>query len=358
MTMRPIDLKPHDYTSAHALPAAMYTDPEYLQSDIDKVLLKNWQLVGHVSQVAEQGDCIVETLLDKPILVIRNNQDQIKAFYNVCRHRAGPVAQQSGNYKSLRCAYHGWNYDLDGQLKSAPEMRTTENFDVCEHKLPELRVALWFGFIFVGFAQQMPELASELEGIDEIIQPIDLKPMQFSHRQEYLIDCNWKVYMDNYLEGYHLPLVHPGLSKLLDYRTYQTQLFERYSYQFSPLDKAEGDVNFYGDGQAHYFCVFPNLMLNILPNRVQTNQIIPVSHNKTRVIFDTFYSDLESEHTKKLIEQDKEFSDEIQVEDVDICEAVQRGLQSGSYQSGPLCAARESGVVHYQNLIREAYSQE
>ena len=181
--------------------------------------------------------------------------------------------------------------------------------------------------------------------------------MSFSHRDEYVIDCNWKVYMDNYLEGYHLPHVHPGLSKLLDYRSYDTILHEWHSYQFSPLDRngEQNPDNFYGEGEAHYYCVFPNLMLNILPGRLQTNLILPVGHDKTKIIFDYYYSDLESQQTQKLIAQDREFSDEVQDEDITICEKVQLGLNSGSYTAGRLCMKRETGVLHYQNLVRRAF---
>ena len=179
--------------------------------------------------------------------------------------------------------------------------------------------------------------------------------MSFSHRDEYVIDCNWKVYMDNYLEGYHLPHVHPGLSKLLDYRSYETSLKDWYSYQFSPLDVNDKQNNFYGEGSAHYYCVYPNLMLNILPGRLQTNVILPAANNKTKIIFDYYYSELGSDKTKNLIQQDREFSDEIQEEDITICQRVQQGLNSGSYHAGRLCIKRETGVLHFQNLVRQAY---
>ncbi len=341
---------------AHTLPAWMYTNNNFIDIENNILFESQWQLVAHISQLQQAGDQVVAQVGQIPIVVVRNDNNQLKAFHNVCRHRAGPVASENGNHKALRCKYHGWTYNLDGELRSAPEMQSTQGFDVCQHHLPEAQIDVWEGFVFVCATGKPPPLVDIFAGISKQILPIDLTTMEFSHRDEFLIDCNWKVYMDNYLEGYHLPYVHPGLSKLLDYRSYDTTLFQWYSYQTSPLgtrNETAKEENFYGEGDAHYYCVFPNLMLNILPGRLQTNVVLP-ENGKTRVIFDYYYSEIDSQSTQNLINQDKQFSDEVQMEDVDICEKVQQGLNSGSYQSGRLCIKRETGVLHYQNLIRQA----
>jgi len=344
-----------DPEHAKALDAITYVGTDFLKLEHDAIFESQWQLVGHIEQLLNPGDQIVAQVGRVPIVVVRNQNDQLRAFHNVCRHRAGPLATENRNNKVLRCKYHGWTYTLDGELRSAPEMQSTPNFDLCQHHLPNAFVDTWQGFVFISVKKPSTSLDEIFSGIVEQIKPINLERMTFSHRDEYIIDCNWKVYMDNYLEGYHLPHVHPGLSKLLDYRSYDTELFEWYSYQFSPLDNAENnnaDI-FYGEGSAHYYCVFPNLMLNILPGRLQTNVILPVGQDKTRIIFDYYYSDIESKRTQKLIKQDQEFSDEVQQEDILICEQVQIGLNSGSYQAGRLCMKRESALLHFQNLVRK-----
>lgn len=233
-------------------------------------------------------------------------------------------------------------------------MQTTKNFEICQHKLPTAYVCEWQGLVFAAINKPTVSVDTLLDGIVERIKPIELSQLSFSHRDEYLVDCNWKVYMDNYLEGYHLPHVHPGLNKLLDYRLYTTELHPWYSYQYSPLDSAENNQAdiYYGEGSAHYYCIFPNLMLNILPGRLQTNIIIPMGPSKTKVVFDYYYANMGSQQTKQLIHQDQNFSDEVQQEDITICEQVQVGLESGSYLAGPLCTKRESGVLHFQNLVR------
>ena len=348
------NLKPANEENAHTLPAEFYTSAAFLEKEYQHIFETNWQFVGHVDQVKNIGDQMVCQVGRVPVVVVRNQRNKLKAFHNVCRHRAGPVATENSNNKVLRCKYHGWTYTLDGVLKSAPEMATTPNFDICQHHLPEILVQEWQGFIFASAGKSPPPLEDLLGGIKDTIKPIDLSKMSFSFREEYVIDCNWKVYMDNYLEGYHLPHVHPGLSKLLDYRSYDTVLFPWFSYQFSPLDSTDEQNNFYGQGHAHYYCIYPNLMLNILPGRLQTNIILPVGHNKTRIIFDYYYADLGSENTNKLIQQDRKFSDEIQTEDIAICEKVQQGLNSGSYHVGRLCMKREIGVLHFQNMVRQS----
>jgi len=350
-------LEPAKPEEALTLPAALYTDEQFLEMEYQSIFENTWQLVGHKSQLNNVGDQMVCQVGRVPIVVVRNQENILKAFHNVCRHRAGPVATENANSKILRCKYHGWSYTLDGDLKTAPEMSSTPNFDVCQFHLPQASIKEWQGFIFVCVGDSPPKFEEVFAGIADTIKPIDLSKMSFSHRDEYLIDCNWKVYMDNYLEGYHLPHVHPGLSKLLDYRSYDTILHDWFSYQFSPLDGNDSESNFYGEGHAHYYCIYPNLMLNILPGRLQTNVILPAEGNQTRIIFDYYYEGIGSENTEKLIQQDTDFSDEIQEEDIQICQRVQQGLNSGSYQAGRLCMKRETGVLHFQNLVRQSLRQ-
>ena len=336
---------------AHTLPADVYLPGIYDVLDKTHVLANSWQFVAFEGQLAQVGDYVVHEIVDQPIIVVRS-ENGLKAFHNVCRHRAGPLAFKNGHAKTLMCKYHGWNYHLDGRLKSAPEMHTTVDFDVCNYQLPEIKLANWQGLVFVALKKTVPVLSEVFSGIKQQIAPIDLNSLVFHHRDEFVLHCNWKVYVENYLEGYHLPHIHPGLSQVLDYKSYQTELHPWYSYQHSPLDVAAG---FYGEGQAHYYFIYPNTMLNILPNRLQLNQVLPMTDNRTKVIFDYCYQQPQDDDMKLLIEQDQSFSDEVQAEDIMICEAVQKGLNSGSYEQGRLCSKREMGVYHFQELIRAAY---
>ena len=338
---------------AHALPARHYFGDAMLEMEQRAVFARSWQLLARSDQLAEPGDHVVETIGTVPVLLVRGKDEVLRAFPNVCRHRAGPLALCNGKgANALHCKYHGWTYTLEGQLRSAPEMQGARDFDVGDIRLPPLRVHEWQGLVFVALSEDVPAFAEVYAGIVERIAPIDLAAMRFRRRETYDINCNWKVYIDNFLEGYHLPHVHPGLSKVLDYRAYDTELFAWQSLQSSPL-RDGGDI--YGEGEAFYYQVYPNIMLNIMPGRLQTNRVIPLGPGRCRVEFDFYYA--QDEKAQSRVARDAEFSDEVQLEDVAICEAVQRGLASGTYNAGRLCPKRESGVWHFHNLLRTAYSR-
>jgi choline monooxygenase len=225
------------------------------------------------------------------------------------------------------------------------------DFDKSRIHLDAVRVQEWQGLVFVALDPATPPFDDVYGGIVERIRPVELGALRFHRRVSYDVACNWKIYIDNFLEGYHLPHVHPGLSRVLDYRVYDTELFEWYSLQHSPLRANDG---IYGDGQAWYYFIYPNVMLNIMPGRLQTNRVLPLGLDRCRIEFDFYYSD----DAESLARADKDlaFSDEIQVEDIAICEAVQKGLTSGVYEPGRLCPKRESGVWHFQECLRRAYA--
>ena len=339
---------------ASALPARYYFGDDMLAMEQRAVFARSWQLVAQQAQLAGPGDHVVERIGEVPVIIVRGQDGVLRAFPNVCRHRAGPLALCNGKgARALHCKYHGWTYTLEGQLRSAPEMQAAQDFDMADIRLPPLRVHEWQGLVFVALDGAVPDFDDVYGGIVERIAPIDLSAMRYLRRDSYDIDCNWKVYIDTFLEGYHLPHVHPGLSKVLDYRVYDTELFPWYSLQNSPLRDSGGA---YGEGEAFYYHVYPNVMLNIMPGRLQTNRILPLGPGRCRVEFDYYYA--QDEQAMARIAADQSFSDEVQTEDITICEAVQKGLASGFYDAGRLCPKRESGVWHFQNLLRAAYADD
>jgi len=340
---------------ALTLPARVYTDPRMVPVDAKTIFVRSWQLVCHQSQLPDTGDHVVTNIAGLPLLVVRGEDHTIRAFHNVCRHRAGPIATCDGRgAKALRCRYHGWTYGLDGVLRGAPEMGRTPDFCPSDIRLPEVRVQVWQGLVFVAIGDA-PDFADVVAGIDARLgADRALDNYVFHHRSSYEVACNWKVYVDNYLEGYHVPHIHPGLNSLLDYRSYITETAEWYSFQFSPLESAS---DLYGSGEALYYFIYPNTMLNILPGRLQTNRVLPLGADRCVVEFDFYYLPEESDTAHSRRARDIEFSDEVQVEDVTICEDVQRGLASGSYEAGRLNPLRENAVHHFHELVRRAYRQ-
>ena len=349
---QPAELAPQDLATATALPAHYYVDAAMAARDRASIFDAAWHLVAHVSQLCGSGDHVVADLAGLPILAVRGADGVIRVFHNVCRHRAGPIAQCDGlAAKSLRCRYHGWTYTLEGQLRAAPEMNGVEAFDVADIRLPQLAVRVWQGLVFAAMdATRAPDFDAFVAGIDVRLGPDrGLAGYGGHHRVAYDIACNWKVYVDNYLEGYHVPFVHPDLNRLLDYRSYRTELARWHSLQWSPL---ESDPALYGSGDALYYWLWPNTMLNILPGRLQTNTVIPLGVDRCRVLFDSYYADAADDGRR---DADIAFSDEVQHEDLGICEDVQRGFASGSYVPGRLNPLRETGVHHFHELLRAAY---
>jgi choline monooxygenase len=339
---------------AETIPSSWYTDPRFYELERECVFARTWQGIGHLGQVKEPGDFFLAEIVGNPIIVVRGKDQQLRAFYNVCRHRGGPLATTDGNAAVLQCHYHGWTYLLDGSLRGVPHFDRVELFDRKDFGLVPVEVDCWEGLIFVRLSPGDAGRGTYFEGIVERIAPMQLKKKRFARRVDYRLNCNWKVYMDNYLEGYHVPYVHPELCKLYDYRNYVTEAHRFYSLQHSPLSSEE-NIYTKGEGDAYYYCVFPNFMLNILPGRLQTNLVLPLSHNQTLVIFQYFYDDVSSPSAQKMIEDDLEYSERVQQEDIEICERVQKGLGSRGYDRGRFSVKFEEGVYLFQTLLKKAY---
>jgi choline monooxygenase len=340
-------------TTATALDPAYYVDPHWLTFEQQHLFRGSWQFVAQIDDLAATGDHVVAEVAGQPLIIVRQEDGGVRAFHNVCRHRAGPLAICDGRGATrLRCMYHGWQYGLDGQLLTAPEMGEADGFDKNAIRLPEVAVQIWEGLVFVALdAEAAPPLDTVMAGIAERILPNDLATLKFHKHDVYTVACNWKVYVDNYLEGYHLPYVHPALTQTVDYAQYTSELADHYSLQVSPITNPEGP---YGAGTAYYYFIFPNLMLNIVPGRLQLNRVIPTGIDSCTVDFLYYFADDPAVIARAA--DDLAFTDIIQSEDAGICEHVQRGLTSGSYAPGRLSPRREAGVWHFQNLLRKAYA--
>ena len=360
---------------AQTLASKFYTDPAILDIEKARIFRRTWQLVGTLSQNCGEINGLKRTISDpetfftaevvgEPVVVVRDKQGTLRAFSNVCRHRAGPIALGSGCKNVLRCAYHGWTYTLDGRLIGTPDVDGVEFFDRSTMGMFPLRLETWGQFIFINFDPNAVSLSAYLGKIPEQARGFQFEGLQLAERRDYIINCNWKVYVDNYLEGYHIPIAHPGLMREIDYAQYRTETYRYHSQQFAPIramksGDASGRLYEPGTGlqEALYFWVFPNLMLNIYPDNIQTNVIVPLSHDKTLTIFEWFFHDVASEKSRERVKRAIAFSDEVQQEDVGLCEHVQRGLRSSTYDRGRYSVKRENGVHHFHMLLGEFLGQ-
>lgn len=335
---------------AETIPSSWYFVQEIFRLEQEAIFVKNWQYIGRSAQLKDPGDHFIAEVAGEPIIIVQGRDGVIRGFYNVCRHRGGPLATEHGCSTMLQCKYHGWTYTLDGMLRGVPDFDRVELFDKSDFALVPISIEVWQGLIFANLDTNAKPLSYFTDGISERIAPFDLSTYTFHSRLKYEVSCNWKVYIDNYLEGYHVPIVHPELMKLYDFSKYRTETFDWYSLQHSPLS---GEENIYssGDGEALYFHLFPNLMLNILPGRLQTNLVAPINADTCVVYFDYFYARGIAESK---IKEDLQFSDDVQTEDIGICELVQRGLRSRSYDKGRLSVKRENAVHHFQSLLKKS----
>ncbi|HEX8069242.1 MAG TPA: SRPBCC family protein [Pyrinomonadaceae bacterium] len=347
-----------DARLAHAAtpPAAWYTDPRALSAEQARVFGRTWQLVGRVEQVAEPGQYFTTTIAGEPVIVARGADEQLRAFSNVCRHRAGPVAEACGRRKSFQCGYHGWTYALDGRLNGTPEFDGVAAFAKEAHALPAFKVETWGALVFVNLDADAAPLMDTLEDIPARLAGAgDLSTMRLAARKEWTVECNWKVYVDNYLEGYHIPVVHPALNRELDYARYRTETRRFYSIQHAPPRAATATRLPAGAGAsadaAQYFWLFPNLMLNVYADNYSTNLIVPLGPERTLTVFEWYFGAPDSDETRARVAEVVRFSDEIQLEDIRICEAVQRGLRSRTYGRGRYSVRRENGVHHFHGLL-------
>ncbi len=347
---------------AETLPARCYTDPAYLIAEQRHIFNRTWQLAGRLDQASEPGSYFTADVGDEPVIIVRGSDGELRGFHNVCRHRAGPVAQGAGRCDMFRCGYHGWTYATDGKLIGVPDFDGVERFNRDEFSLRPVQVQTWEQFIFIkldgldGRSNQL-SLLDLLEDIPALTKHCRVAEMKFAERRDYVIDCNWKVYVDNYAEGYHVPIIHPSLMRELDFQRYRTITRRYYSRQDAPIKAGADPGRHYSataeQTEALYFWVFPNLMLNIYPDNLSTNLIVPLGHDKTLTIFEWYFHDVESAAAKERIKTTIDLSDEVQHEDIWICEEVQKRLRSIAYDRGRYSVRRENGVHHFHSLWME-----
>ncbi|HUI41075.1 MAG TPA: aromatic ring-hydroxylating dioxygenase subunit alpha [Terriglobia bacterium] len=344
---------------AWTIPGTWYTDARIAELERDQVFGRTWQVVGRLDQVAGPGQFFTAEVAGEPILVARGDDGTLRAFYNVCRHHATAVAwEKEGTATRFRCPYHGWTYGLDGALKGMTEFEDVQGFDRATHGLVPARVAEWEQFVWVNLDPGAPALEAFLGRLMERVRPLRLAALHFFERRIYPVPCNWKVYVDNYLDGgYHVPHMHKGLNSVLDYTHYTIENEDRVCIQSSPVRSSsrsdpDAAATRLGD-RSYYLWQYPNFMLNWYEGYLDTNLVQPDRDdpvNRCLVIFDFYFDDI-SEARREYNRQSIAVSDKVQEEDTAICESVQRGLRSRAYGAGRLSVRREAGEHLFHRLL-------
>lgn len=348
---------------AWTIPGPYYTDPRVAELERRAVFGGSWQVVGRVDQLGAPGAFITATVGGEPIVVVRGEDGALRGFFNVCRHHAAAVATEAeGTCSALRCPYHGWTYGLDGSLRVTPDFDGVCDFDKGASGLAPVAVEAWENFVFVHLdpvAGRRMALREFLGGVVDHVAGLDLSKLHFFQRRSYTLNCNWKVYVDNYLDGgYHVPYLHKSLNTVIEYKDYQIECRERSVLQWSPMKQGkDAETAAVRRGEAaYYWWVYPNFMINWYEGVMDTNLVLPLGVDRCEVIFD-FYFDRIAADTEERNRQSIAVGERVQQEDIDICEAVQRGLSSRAYVAGRLAVRREAGEHLFHRLLHADLSR-
>ena len=325
-------------------PASWYRSIYQDQQERRAVLASNWQVVAHLDELQENGSYVSGCAGSEPWVVTKDQEGLLHAFANVCRHNGTQVADGAGQLEQLVCPYHGWRYELDGRLAKAPRIAGVEDFSREKYSLKPLSLQVWGPLVMIN--SQPNAKALQLDELTRRLDAMNWAGLNRIARRTYDLNCNWKVFIDNYLDGgYHVPCLHRDLAAELDLDSYQTELFEGYSIQsVTGQQKARERLS----GDALYAWVYPNLMLNRYGNMMDINVVVPLSTESCRVIFDWY---AEPGLDEGFIAESLKSSEQVQKEDIYICERLQVGMGSIHFEPGPYAPTVEMGKYQFHKML-------
>jgi choline monooxygenase len=332
------------------LPAAQYrNDPVQWEAERRSIFAKSWQFFGHESQLAETGQWLAETLAGYPIVVVRDEAGVLRGYHNVCRHRAGPLTDgPSGKCDgALVCRYHGWTYALDGRLRAARDFGPSAGFDPREYGLYPVRVECWRGLVFVAMDAEIAALAEWVAPLERRVAGRGWGEVEVALQRRHRIACNWKTYVENYLEGYHVPTIHPSLDAEIDSARYTVTMDGLVALHEAPT---RGEAPVYGGLWAW---LWPNLGVNVYAEGLMMERMSPVGPAECRLDYLYLMPKGVSVSAETLA-----MSDVVTAEDVSIAEAVQLNLDAGIYDTGRLSLRHETAVAAFQTLVSEHPSEQ
>jgi choline monooxygenase len=359
--------------TSKALPARLYRDPEVVELEQRLIFERTWQLAAHVSDVAEPGTYFTASAGDQPILLVRDAEGTLRGFRNVCRHRGSRLLAGSGDCgKAIRCRYHGWTYRLDGELIGVPEARAIPDLDKRELGLFPVRTETLAGLIFVNLDPHATPLHEQLPGLEERMAPWNIGELIPHRNLDGHQPANWKIVADNYLEGYHVPIAHPGLMRLYDYKAYTAELNDGYVWFEAPLrDKPSANrmerayqrlvtpMPGVPDEQPRvwrYIFIYPNTAIDLYPDVVWVWKLDSDGPFRTRDTAMLYRHPNSSARTRLAQFFNSKVNALVGDEDADLVQNVQAGIASRDWEPGPL-SARETAVGWFADKIRESLGE-
>ena len=338
------------------LPAAWYRDPEVFSRERETVFATQWTLIGRLEQLARPGDTMGDTIAGRPVFAIRGKNGELRAYHNVCRHRAGPLVDDGpGRCSVLRCRYHGWMYDIDGTLRRAPGLELGRDIDPSRFGLFPVRVGTWNGLVFACLDDDAPDLDAWLGEITSIAEDFPAVP-DMTYQGEILEGgrANWKNYGDNSCEGYHVGFVHKSLGKSvggeeIEIRPYENGRFVGFDVTYQP---SEADPTRIGKG--FWIYKFPGLLLHFAEYGFNCERVEPDGPGAVRLRRWYWADEAKAAEMGVSVADAMESGRTVMREDLDICERVQRNLEAGVYDTGRMSATEEPGTIYFQKLVRAA----
>ena len=351
-----------------SLHADCYTNEKYLAVEQDAIFNKTWQWACHEEKLSEAGDYFVKEISGHSILLLRNSEGELRAFYNVCQHRAHELLKGEGKTQMIVCPYHAWCYDLDGTLRSARHTEHLEEFDQEDICLSQVQVEVFCGFVYVNLDLSAEPLAKQTGDLAREINEFapDVSELTFAHRLTFDIQSNWKNVVDNFLECYHCPTAHKDFCTLLDFETYKVTTHGIYSSHMAKGSNTENSA--YStegatvDDHAVWW-LWPNTCLMRYPGRgnLLVMNIIPNGPDRTLETYDFYFET--SEPNEQEWEAIKYIKEVLQQEDIYIVESVQRGMKTPAFEFGRIVhdpagsGLSEHGVHHFHGLVIDAYAK-
>ena len=337
---------------ASTLPGEFYTSQDVHDALRERVFARSWQWVGHAGEVAQPGAVrpvdLLPGMLDEPLLLARDEAGALRCMSNVCTHRGNLLCTAPGSRKHLRCGYHGRRFKLDGSFESMPGFDGAQGFPTAADDLPTLATGELAGQLFTSLspAHGFDDLAGEARARLEQLS-LGEGTWDPARSRDYEVQASWALYVDNYLEGFHVPYVHPGLAQDLDLGGYAVETYPLSSLQIG-RSSGTGPV-LEQDIAACYYWLFPNTMLNIYPWGLSVNVVQPLAVDRMRVLFRTFVS------RPELLDQGAGGAlDQVELEDEAVVEQVQRGVRSRLYRRGRYAPRHELAVHHFHRLLQAA----
>ncbi|GAA0868950.1 carnitine monooxygenase subunit YeaW [Brevundimonas basaltis] len=327
------------------LPARLYGCPEAWARERVGVFGRSWLFVGHESEARDPGDWIAADIAGHRLFMVRGKDGALRAFHNVCRHRAGPLVQGAAGHcdGELVCVYHGWRYALDGRLRAATDFGAAEGFDPRVFGLLGLRLETWRGLVFVNLDPEARPLKDHIARLDALLTERGLEMAAPALRRSHALACDWKVYAENYLEGYHIGAVHPVLAEELGSAEYRVRVDGDLVVQ-----EAVGASD--GPQAGVWGWLWPNLGINVYRDGAMIERMTPVGPGRTRLDYLFLHDVGEAALTDALAA-----SDRLTAEDAGICEAVQANLSAGAYDTGVLSPRHEAAVAWFQSRLAEVH---